>query len=153
LTKDEIILDGLTTGKDVPLEIRHGGIARRGVFATASIAKSSWLGEYKATRIFPLSQKAEVEEEFDKNGEKCYMVDSAYPVLSSGKMYWEATRQYHQFGRYMNHAKHPNAEITKPYWAREKWRIGFVACKDSAVVDEVVWDRGRSGVGASLSKE
>ena len=34
-----------------------------------------------------------------------------------------------QTGRYMNHAQHVNAEVTRPVFARGKWRIGFMAVR------------------------
>lgn len=109
------------TGKDAPLVMKKGGITGRGVFATADIPKGSWLCEYKVSRMFPPSQREEVVEEYNRKKEGCYIVESMYPVPSLGKMCWDATRCYHQLGRYLNHALHPNAEITKPYWARGKW--------------------------------
>ena len=156
LTKDEIILEGLTTGNDAALDVKEGGIAGCGVLpSAANITKGSWLCEYKTSRIFHPSEKAAAEEEYNKNEEGCYIMDLIYPIPSQGKMCWDATRRYHQLGRYLNHTRSPNAEITKPYWARDKWRIGFVACRDIVEGDEVVWDyrvRGETWSGCRLVK-
>lgn len=38
LTEDEIIFQGLSTGSDAPLEVREGGCAGCGVFATGHIS-------------------------------------------------------------------------------------------------------------------
>ena len=45
----------------------------------------------------------------------------------------------------MNHAQHVNAEVTRPVFARGKWRIGFMAVRDIDFGDEVVWDYGVRG--------
>ena len=51
LSKDEVVIEGLSSGKDAPLEVREEGIAGRGVFATDFIKKGAWLCEYKTTCI------------------------------------------------------------------------------------------------------
>lgn len=138
--KDERILEGLTTGKDAPLVVEEEGTASRQVLATADISKGSWLCKFKTTRILPPSAKPAAEEEYKKNNEHCRIVDLAYLIPGEGKMLWDATRRYHQLGWYINHAKSPNAKITKPYWARGKWYISFIACRDIMESDKVVWD-------------
>ena len=50
LSKDEVVIEGLSSGKDAPLEVQEG-IAGRGVFAKDFIKKGAWLCEYKTTRI------------------------------------------------------------------------------------------------------
>lgn len=141
LTKQEKVLHGLTTGQDAPLVVRHGGIAGRGVFATASIEKGAWLCEYKASETFPASQYSEKMAVHDLNRvEGSYIVGCQYPIPGVGKLCWDATYYPHQIGRYMNHAQRPNAELTAPVFVRDKWRIGFVATRDIGVGDEVVWD-------------
>ena len=42
LTKEEIVIEGLSSGWDAALEVRQEGIAGRGVFATSRIEKGSW---------------------------------------------------------------------------------------------------------------
>jgi len=86
-----------------------------------------------------------MEEEYEKNNEGSYIVESSYAVPGIGRMCWDATRYYHQLGRYINHAQKPNAAITPPHWARGKWRIGFVAVREIKEGDEVVWDYGIRG--------
>ena len=46
-----------------------GRIAGRGVFATASVAKGSWLCEYKAGLVYPASERKKYEEIYDLNGD------------------------------------------------------------------------------------
>ena len=146
LSKEDKILHGLTTGQDAPLDVSKGGIAGRGVFAAAPIERGSWLCEYKASQIYPPSQRAEHEAVYDTNGiEGSYIVESQYPIPGIGRLCWDATYYYHQTGRYMNHAQHGNAEVTKPVFVRGKWRIGFMAVRDIHVGDEVVWDYGVRG--------
>ena len=82
-----------------------------------------------------------------ENSEGSYIVTSSHPVGGEKILCWDATRIYHQFGRYRNHAQHPNAKLTSPLWVRGKWRIGFVATKDITEGDEVVWDYGVCGKG------
>ena len=142
---EEKILHGLSTGDDAPLEVRERGIAGRGVFATGSVAKGSWLCEYKAGLVYPASERKKYEEIYDLNGEGSYIVESSYAVPKQGRMCWDATRRYNQIGRYLNHAQKPNAKLTQPYNVRGKWRIGFVAVRDIRAGDEVVWDYGVRG--------
>lgn len=58
------------------------------------------------------------------------MVQSAYTVEDMGHLCFDATRKFEQYGRYMNHARSPNAVLTPPCKVRGKWRIGFLAVKD-----------------------
>lgn len=56
---------------------------------------------------------------------------------------------------YMNHAQGPNAVLTKPFFIRKQWRIGFMAVRDIMPGDEVVWDhqvRGEEWSGCRLVK-
>ena len=148
LTKDERILEGLTTGKDASLVVEEESTASHQVLATADISKDSWLCEFKTTRILPSSAKPAAEEEYKKNNERCCIVDLAYLIPGEGKMLWNATRRYHQLGCYIYYAKSPNAEITEPYWARGKWCISLIVCRDIMEGDEVVWDICRAPAGA-----
>ena len=145
MTKQEKIIEGLSTGKDAPLEVRLGGVAGRGVFAKELIHKGSWLCEYKTTRVFDRSEKERVEEEYRVNNEGSYIVESAYSVPGAGYLCFDATRKYHQVGRYFNHARNPNASITPPFNVRGKWRVGFLAVRDIEPGDEVVWNYNVKG--------
>ena len=145
LTDDEKVMQGLTTGHDAPLEVWEGGICGRGVFATGEINKGSWLCEYKTTCIFPLAEKSVVEAEYDANGEGSYIIDSSFSFPQEGHLCFDATRKYDQLGRYLNHAQRPNAKLSRPFNVRGKWRVGFLACRDIGVGDEVVWDYGVRG--------
>ena len=61
-------------------------------------------------------------------------------VSGEGYLCFDATRRYHQLGRYMNHARNPNAAITPPRKVRGKWRVGFLAIRYINPGDDVVWD-------------
>ena len=129
LPKQQIILQGLTTGYIAQLAVKEEGIAGRCLLATADIKRGMWLCEYKSHHTFPPSTCQEGS----------YIAQSAYAVPGVGKMCWDATRRYKQLGHYMNHAQQPNAAITPPMWARRKWRIGLVGVRDIQEEDEVVW--------------
>ena len=144
LNRDDIIVNGLSSGEDAPLEVLPQGIAGRGVFATGLITKGSWLCEYKGL-VYPLSDKPRYEVEYTKNNEGSYIIDSQYPLPGVGRLCWDATRRFHQLGRYLNHALHPNAALSKPFFVRGKWRIGFYAMRDIKPGHEVVWDYGVKG--------
>ena len=140
LTKEELVIEGLSSGRDAALNVRQEGIAGRGVFATEAIKKGSWLCEYKTTRVFNRSELKQVEAEYLANNEGSYIVEAAYAVGKEGHLCFDATRKYHQFGRYINHAKKANAMVTPPFMVRGKWMIGFVAVRAIDGGDEVVWD-------------
>ena len=141
LTKQEIVAESLSTGKDAPLEVRDGGCAGRGLFATARILKGQWLCEYKG-QVYPLGEKQKHIEEYEKNGEGSYIVSSKHPVGGGTRLCWDATRYVHQYGRYINHALQPNAALTHPCHITGKWRIGFLAIMDVEEGHEIVWDYG-----------
>ena len=90
--------------------------------------------------VFPQAEKKQVEKQYDDNNEGCYIVESMYPVSGKLILCFDATRRFHQLGRYMNHARNPNAAITPPRKVRGKWRVGFLAIRDINPGDEVVWD-------------
>ena len=141
LTKKEKTIEGLTTGRDAPLEVLEAGVAGRGVFAKAFIAKGEWLCEYKTHAIYTTRKaKDEAEEEYTRNQEGCYIVETAYPLPGQGRIFFDATRKFHQFGRYLNHALSPNATLMPPVYIRGKWRVGFLSLTDISEGDEVVWD-------------
>ena len=71
-----MVLQGLTTGHDAPLEVREGGIAGRGVFATGAIPKRSWVCEYKAGAVYPPSEKDQHTTEYDLNGKGSYVIET-----------------------------------------------------------------------------
>ena len=114
------------------------------MFATASISKGQWLCEYKGL-VYPYRDMKRYTEDYERNGEGCYIVTSKHPVGGGTRLCWDATRNLNQVGRYINHALKPNAALTSAFYVRGKWRVGFVAVRDIAVGDEVVWDYGVRG--------
>ena len=105
------------------------------------ISQGQWLCEYKGN-VYPRRELQKHIDEYNMNNEGCYIVTSLHPVGGQTRLCWDATRFYHQLGRYLNHAQHPNATLTSPRYVRGKWRIGFTAATDINVGDEVVWDYG-----------
>ena len=73
------MLEGLTTGRDAPLDVRSGGIANRGVFATGPVKQGQWLCEYKGLVYTHNHMKKKIEK-YDQNGEGCYIITSKYLV-------------------------------------------------------------------------
>ena len=124
--------------------MREEGIAGRGVFATGPIARNQWLCEYKGI-VYPPSDMKKYIDEYNENNEGSYIITSSHPVGGDRKLCWDATRHYHQLGRYLNHARNANAVLTLPLYVRGKWRIGFLAKTDIRTGDEVVWDYGIQG--------
>ena len=123
------------------MEVREGGIASRGVFATAHITKGQWLSEYKGI-VYPRAEMKTHVEEYQKNGEGSYIITSQHPVGGGTRLCWDASRTFNQLGRYINHTINPNAILSPPKYVRSKWRVGFLAAKDIDEGDEVVWDYG-----------
>ena len=115
------------------------------MFAKGKISKGQWLCEYKTHRIYDWKERTLYEEEYKTNDEGCYIVDSKYNLPGVGHLCFDATRCYQQIGRYLNHAKSPNATLTQPIHVCGKWRIGFLAIRDINIGDEVVWDYGVEG--------
>ena len=103
--------------------------------------KGQWLCEYKTNAVYSSKQRRdEAEEEYRRNQEGCYIVDTAYFLPGQGCLYFDATRKFHQLGRYLNHALNPNATLMPPIYVRGKWCIGFMSLTDINEGDEVVWD-------------
>ena len=70
LTREELIIEGLATGKDAPLQVREGGVAGRGLFAVEAIPKNSWLCEYKTCQVYTdKREKKKADEVYDLIGE------------------------------------------------------------------------------------
>ena len=140
-----IIIEGLTSGRDAPLEMALGGIAGRGLFATGPISKDQWLCEYKGI-VYPRRQMQSHIDEYKRNGEESYIIASKHPVGGETRLCWDATQYFHQLGRYINHGKNFNATTTAPHFARGKWRICFVVVRDIKV-GEGLWGAWGGGAG------
>ena len=59
-------------------------------------------------------RRDEAEEEFRRNQEGCYIVNAAYSLPGLGRLYFNATRKFHQLCRYLNHALNPNVVLMPP---------------------------------------
>lgn len=119
-------------------------MAGRGVFATSPIPTHEWLCEYKGL-VYPQKDLCRYLKEYETSGEGSYVITSAHAVRDMGRLCWDATRHYHQVGRYINHSKSPNARTTTPAYVREKWRIGFISVREIKVGEEILWDYGVQG--------
>ena len=121
LSKKKKVIEGLSTRNDAPLEVVEAGVVSQGMFAKAFIPKGEWLCEYKTTSVFTTKKaRDKAEEEYRRNQEGCYIVDTAHTLPGQGRLYFDATRKYHQFGCYLNHVLSPNATIMPPVYVRGK---------------------------------
>ena len=134
-------MEGLCTGNDAPLVVREGGCPGRGVFANKHIDKGQWLCEYRSI-VYPYTELDKHTHEYNLNREGSYIITSKHTVGGTTRLCWDATRRMRQYGRYLNHARKPNAALTSPEFVRGKWRIGFTAIRDIELEHEVVWDYG-----------
>ena len=147
LTADEIVLDGLRTGKGPNLEIRTTKETGRGVVASERILKGKFVCEYKTSGVYDIKERASEEARHSRNGLGCYIVETQHAVPGFGHLCFDASERFHHPGRYVNHvAKGPNVRLTRPYEVRGKVRIGFLALRDIPKGEEPCYDYGdRSG--------
>ena len=107
----------------------------RGVVAKESIPKRSYVCEYKTSAVYPVKDKA------DRNDSGSYTVETYYAVPNVGRLCFDATERYHHPGRYINHvSRGGNLRLSRPFFIRGKWRIGFLAIRDISVGDELCYD-------------
>ena len=82
-----------------------------------------------------------LSEEYDKNGEGSFVVETAYPIPGIGRLCFDATRRYRDVGRYINHdPRLYNSKLSTPKLLQGKWRIALLAIKDIEVGEEVLYD-------------
>lgn len=134
----------MSTGIDAPLEVKDTGLAKgRGLFATARINKGQYVCEYHTSEIYPASQRKKLVERYAASGEGDYICEVRTGRGDSKWMCFDATRCYHQYGRYANHAsKGCNIKPSAPVFVRKNFRIGFLAIRDIKAGEELVWDYG-----------
>ena len=113
-----------------------------GVVAGENIDKHSFVCEYKYNLTYPRNQRDKWEEEYKINGEECYIIDAQLPT---GKwVCFDATRNFHSFGRYINHARarEANLKLHPPLLIRGKRRVGLYATKPIPMGEELAYDYG-----------
>ena len=71
------------------------------------------------------------------NNEICAAVEAK---IEGNLHYFDATRRYIQFGRYINHSTAPNIRPHPPIFIRGKYHLGFTSTVDIPSGDELVWD-------------
>ena len=80
-----------------------------------------------------------VEVEYANNNEGCYLLRGK---IKEKNMWFDATRKFDQYGRYINHSTDHNIKPIPPVFVHEKWRIGFLATKDIKPEEELLYDYG-----------
>ena len=148
---EEVVLQGLTYGLTSSLlEVRDAGRRKgRGVFATARIQKGEFLCEYRTNRVYHPKHRAKYEREYELNDEGSYLLETQY----GRKLVFDATRSFHQLGRYINHSStHHNCRYWRPLFVRGKWRVGFLATRDIDDGEELCYDYGVRGLTWMLAE-
>ena len=138
---------GLTGQSRAPrLQVTYLGHPKgRGVLAKEPIAKGTYICEYRTYRVYPVGSDTHkrLSEEYSRNSEGSFVVETAYPIPGIGRLCFDATRRYRDVGRYINHhPRHYNSKLSTPKLLRGKWRIALVSIKDIEVGEEVLYDYG-----------
>ena len=143
LSQDEIIREGLAGKSKRPLVqvVSTGDSTGRGVLAKEAIAKRSYVCEYKTSTVYPVKEKATHDNLHEMNSAGSYVVETFYPIPKVGRLCFDATERFHHPGRYINHvARGGNVRLSRPFFIREKWRIGFLAIRDINAGEELAYD-------------
>lgn len=121
------------------LEIRDFAGKGRGVVVLDSVPKGAYVLEYEYSAVYGQRERARHEEEYEKNGEGCYILDV---LTKDGWVCLDATRSFLSFGRLLNHASKSLATLSPhtPLLVEGKWRVGFTATGDLLPGDELTWD-------------
>lgn len=102
------------------------------------IPKGTYLCEYRTTKVYHPKQRAKYEDEYIKNGEGSYLLETNY----SPKLIFDATRCYDQFGRFINHSNKGNCNYWHPLFVRGKYRVGFITTRDISEGEELTYHYG-----------
>ena len=146
LTRKEKLVQGLSGQKQSPrLQVVHLGPPKgRGVVTKEKIIAGEFVCEYKTYRVYTVGSELhkELEQEYNKNGEGSFTVQTTYPIPDVGRLCFDATRRYRDVGRLINHSPHPNLSISRPIHLRGKWRLGLMAIREIAPGIELTFDYG-----------
>ena len=111
LTADEVVLDGLRTGKGPDLEILTTEATGRGVVAAESISKGQFACKYKTSRVYDVKQRTAEEACHSRNSLGCFIIETKHAVPGFCHLCFDASERFHHPGRYINHvAKGPQRE-------------------------------------------
>ena len=69
----------------------------------------------------------------------CYTIEGR---VKDKPFCFDATRKYHQVGRYMNHSTTPNVKVNRPMCVRGKWRLAMTALREIQEGEELMWHYG-----------
>ena len=117
----------------------------RGVITCEPIEKGQYVCEYRTHAVYPVGADLhkELQEEYRRNGEGSFVVETAYSVQDIGRLCFDATRRYRDVGRLINHdPKTYNLTLSTPQFLRGKWRLALVAVRDIKVGQELTFDYG-----------
>ena len=107
------------------------------MFASNDIPKNFFICEYKTTKVCSKNEYMQRSFEYEKNNETCAAVEAK---IEGRINYFDATRRYNQFGRYINHSTAPNVRPHPPIFIRGKYRLAFTSVVEIPSGDELVWD-------------
>ena len=132
LTIKEIVIDGLTRDLNAPVDVRNTEGKGRGVFATTTIPKHTYVCEYKTTGVYTKEQHMKRYQEMAANDEVCAVVE--YKVGRS-TLFFDATRRINQYDRFMNHGR-KNANVKMFH------SLGMYTVTEISPEEELLWDYG-----------
>ena len=111
--------------------------AGRGVIPLEDIPIKTFVCEYKTTGVYTKNIHSKRELEYGLNNESSSCVE----VKINGKQkYFDGTRRFNQFGRFINHSTSPNLQLHPPLFVRGKHRIGFFSLHNIPANTELTWD-------------
>ena len=138
---------GLTGKARAPhLLSKHLGPPKgRGVVTCEPIEKGQYVCKYCTHAVYPVGSELhkELQEEYRRNGEGSFVVETAYSVQDIGRLCFDATRRYRDVGRLINNDPNTyNLRLSTPQFLRGKWRLALVAVRDIKVGQEFTFDYG-----------
>lgn len=143
LLPSEVALSGLLGNKSVALKlILDTGGKGRGVVVKEPILKGEFITEYKYQLSYSRDKLWERAEEYSVNGEGCYVLECQLP--GNKWICLDATRRLNSWGRYINHGCGCmcNCGPHLPLLIDGNWRVAFLAKRDVAVVEELLYEYG-----------
>lgn len=110
------------------------------MIAKKRIPQGEFVMEYKRSRVYPTSKRAEAEEEYRTNDEACMILDAE---TKDGWYCLDATRAFNTVGRLLNHSPlRPMKALLITKKGVTKWRVGFLSTRPIEIGDELTWDCG-----------
>lgn len=148
-------MEGLCSGVSNPnLLVKKIPGKGRGVVATNDIPTGTFICEYR-TDIppYPRKKRPAMEAEYTYNSEGSYTFD--VQCRDGPWVTFDATRHTQQYGRYLNHASAPVANVKPlhPFLVDGRLRLGFISLRHINANEELTWDYGIPPQGASWLKK